>query len=107
MFRKVSQISIHYKNSSLSKEEADISFKKTATMLGERLPYLASSDTIMGTENFTQGTKFHLVIFPGIKYKNDVQKNFQRLIKNYEVLIVLDEVLFNDKTKKLYQLSGI
>jgi hypothetical protein len=105
--KTISQIGIHYRQSSLSQEESNSHFPRHAPKPGDRVPYLPTTATATGTRELGQGTKFHLVLFPGPEVTDRTQKEVQTLQQAYPDLITCVQVPFNAETEMLYTKFGI
>jgi hypothetical protein len=106
-FTTVSQIGIHYRKSRISQEDKASSFPHHAPKPGDRVPYMPTSATSVGTDQFVQGVRFHLVLFSGTGLPAEAQQRIQMLQKSYPDLIEYNEVQRNDATERLYIRFGI
>jgi hypothetical protein len=68
-FRLISQIGIHYRNSSLSRDASLGSFPRTAPRPGDRLPFVTfhENNKLISIQDKVKAPTFHLLLFGGNK----------------------------------------
>ena len=81
--------------------------RRFAKRAAHRVPYLPTTATTTGTRELGQGTKFHLVLFPGGDLTDRTQKDVQTLLQAYPGLITCVQVPFSTKTEMIYTRFGI
>jgi 2-polyprenyl-6-methoxyphenol hydroxylase-like FAD-dependent oxidoreductase len=106
-FKTISQIGIHYHASHLSQQDPTSRFPRHAPKPGDRLPYLPTTATTRGTEQWVVGTKFHLVLFSGAGLDAQAQQEVQKLQQAYSDLLAWHEIPHSHETQRLYAHFGI
>lgn len=107
IFSIISQISIRYPNSALSRNASYGAFDKSAPAPGDRVPFVLyeESGEEKNIQNFLQGTDFHCFIF---SKKNDEVKNSLLTYLQQKVdLIKVHDITYHAGTESLYQFFDI
>jgi 2-polyprenyl-6-methoxyphenol hydroxylase-like FAD-dependent oxidoreductase len=106
-FKMVSEIGIHYRQSTLSQESPHSRFPGSAPKPGDRVPHLPSANHSIGTRELTRGTKFHFILFSGHDYTEEAQRLTEGLEEVFPNLIEVEAIPPTADTAKLYQTFGI
>lgn len=96
-FVTVSEIGLHYRNSTLSRDDPESSFSGEAPKPGERVPYVPGLKL--------SATKFHLIIFYGNPFHDDIIRH--RLIEKFNDEIEISEISNSSETMACFKKFGI
>jgi len=107
-FRLISQIGIHYRNSSLSRAASVGSFPRKAPRPGDRLPFatFCEDNKLINIQDKVKAPAFHLLLFS----KNDREHEIKAIhdfVHQYNELIQLEEISLNRERSDLYQVFGV
>ncbi len=106
-FATISEIAIHYRESRLAQQDPHTHFPRHAPQPGERVPYLLTTETALGSHDLVQGTQFHLVLFSGSGLAAAAQQEVRTLAQTYGDRLAIDEVPLGERTRDLYARFGI
>jgi hypothetical protein len=107
-FRLISQISIHYQNSSLSRSASFGSFPRKAPRPGDRLPFLMfqDRDKLVNIQALVNSPALHLLLFPGTQSKEKIN-DVRGLFDENDDLIQIETIPLTPGTKDLYRDLGV
>ena len=107
-FRLISQIGIHYRNSSISRSASFGSFPRNAPRPGDRLPFVAfhEADQLVNIQNKVKGPAFHLLLFPGNETEETID-TIRTVFDKYEDVIQIRLIPLTQATKDLYRVLGV
>jgi 2-polyprenyl-6-methoxyphenol hydroxylase-like FAD-dependent oxidoreductase len=107
-FRLISQIGIHYRNSSISRNASYGSFPRRAPRPGDRLPFITfhEANSLINIQDKVKAPALHLLVFPG--NESDEKVNSVRTIFNeYGDVIHIEPIRLTQATKDLYGVLGV
>jgi hypothetical protein len=107
-FRLISQIGIHYRNSSLSQDASLGTFPRKAPRPGDRLPFATfhEDEKVINIQDKVKAPAFHLLLFS----KNDREleiKAIHDFVDQYNELIQLEVISSNRGRSDLYEAFGV
>ncbi len=108
VFPMISQIAVNYRGSIIYHKTSHGRFHPEAPRPGDRLPYALrenESGNKQNIQHLVDGKHFEVFIFSKRHNKDFIQKVHTSMKKNNN--LVIRQVLFNKRTKKLYELFGI
>lgn len=107
-FRLISQIGIHYRNSSLSKDGSLGLFPRKAPRPGDRLPFATfeENNKLINIQDFVKARAFHLLLFSKNESKEQI-KAIHDLADQYSDVIEIEVVSFSRSTADLYEAFGV
>src|SRR5215831_20509868 len=107
-FRLISQIGIHYRNSSLSQDGSLGSFPRKAPRPGDRLPFVTfhENNELINIQNKVKAPAFHLFLFPK-NISDEKIKPMRDLVDRYGDLIQICVISFSLSTADLYEAFGV
>lgn len=107
VFRTISQIGIHYRDSVLSQDAPDAGLRRAALRPGDRVPYVPQRGTFPGSQGLTTGTKFHLVCFSGAAAGSSSHHVAENALAGFADLVDVHQVPLTRETVSLYQAFGV
>lgn len=107
VFRTISQIGIHYRDSVLSQEAADAQFPRSAPHPGDRVPYVPPHGRFPGSQHLVSGGKFHLVLFSGATSGSEMRSRATQALTGFAELIECEDVPLTSETQTLYRAFGV
>lgn len=107
-FRLISQIGIHYRNSSISRSASFGSFPRSAPRPGDRLPFVVfhEADQLANIQNKVKGPAFHLLLFSGNETEETID-TIRTIFDKYENVIQIRPIPLTQATKDLYRVLGM
>jgi 2-polyprenyl-6-methoxyphenol hydroxylase-like FAD-dependent oxidoreductase len=107
-FRLISQIGIHYRNSSLSRNASLGSFPRKAPRPGDRLPLLMfqEKDKLVNVQARVKEPAFHLLLFPGTQKEEDTNR-IRRIVDEQGDLIHVEAIPLTPQTEDAYKFLGL
>ena len=107
-FRLISQIGIHYRNSSLSRNASLGSFPRKAPRPGDRLPFLTfqDRDKLVNIQAEVKSPAFHLLLFPGTQNEKDVNR-IHGIVDERDNVIGIETIVLTSGTEGLYKNLGM
>jgi 2-polyprenyl-6-methoxyphenol hydroxylase-like FAD-dependent oxidoreductase len=107
-FRLISQIGIHYRKSSLSRNASLGSFPRKAPRPGDRLPFLTflNRDKLVNIQAEVKAPAFHLLLFPGSKNEEDVNR-IHGIVDEQDNVIRVETIVLTSGTEGLYKNLGV
>lgn len=98
-FIRVSEIGLHYRNRSLSREDAGDGFDKDSPKPGDRAPYVPK---------LTKNTiKFELIVFYGDQISEPIRNQVRKFAEEYSDIAEVTELEFSRDTAPIYIKFGI
>jgi 2-polyprenyl-6-methoxyphenol hydroxylase-like FAD-dependent oxidoreductase len=107
-FRLISQIGLHYRNSSLSRDASVGSFPRKAPRPGDRLPFATfhENNNLINIQDKVKAPAFHLLLFS--KNNNEEKiKAIRDLVDKYSHVIQIEVISFSRATTDLYEAFGV
>src|SRR6266498_1915644 len=107
-FRLISQIGIHYRDSSFSRNASLGSFPRKAPRPGDRLPFVTfqEGDRLVNIQDKVKAPAFHLLLFPA--NQNDENMNPVRsFFDEYDDVIEIETISLSSATEDLYRVLGV
>jgi 2-polyprenyl-6-methoxyphenol hydroxylase-like FAD-dependent oxidoreductase len=107
-FRLISQIGIHYRNSSLSRNASLGWFPIKAPRPGDRLPFLMfqDKDKLVNIQAVVNGPAFHVLLFPGTQSEEKINA-VRGLFDENDDVIQIETIPLTPATKDLYRALGV
>jgi 2-polyprenyl-6-methoxyphenol hydroxylase-like FAD-dependent oxidoreductase len=107
-FRLISQIGIHYRNSSLSQDGSLGSFPRKAPRPGDRLPFATfhENSELINIQDKVKASAFHLLLFSK-NISEEKTKAIRDLVDQYTDLIQIYVISFSRGTTDLYETFGV
>jgi 2-polyprenyl-6-methoxyphenol hydroxylase-like FAD-dependent oxidoreductase len=107
-FRVISQIGIHYRNSSLSRNASLGSFPRKAPRPGDRLPFVTfhERNKLISIQEKVKAPTFHLLLFSRNNNGERI-KTIHDLVNPYGELIQIEVILFSLGSSDLYEAFGV
>jgi hypothetical protein len=107
-FRLISQIGIHYRNSSLSQTGSLGSFPRKAPRPGDRLPFATfqQNSNLRNIQDLAQAPAFLLLLFSKNKSEEEIKAIYE-LADQYSDVIQLEAISFSRATADLYEAFGV
>ena len=107
-FRLISQIGIHYRNSSLSRNASFGWFPRKAPRPGDRLPFLSfqDRDKLINIQDRIKAPAFHLLVFPGTQTE-EATNHIRRIVDARDDVIQIGTIGLTTDTKGLYKDLGV
>jgi 2-polyprenyl-6-methoxyphenol hydroxylase-like FAD-dependent oxidoreductase len=107
-FRLISQIGIHYRNSSLSQDGSLGSFPRKAPRPGDRLPFgtFQEDHQQINIQDKVKAPVFHLLLFSK-NIREEKIKPIHDLVERYGNLIQIYVISFSQSTTNLYEAFGV
>jgi len=107
-FRLISQIGIHYRNSSLSQDASVGSFPGKAPRPGDRLPFATfrENNKLINIQDKVKGPAFHLLLFSKNNSEEKI-KAIRDLVDKYSDVIQIEIISFSRATNDLYETFGV
>jgi FAD binding domain len=107
-FRLISQIGIHYRNSSLSQDGSLGSFPRKAPRPGDRLPFATfhENNKLINIQDKVKAPAFHLLLFSKNNNEDEI-KAIPDLADQYSDIIQLEVISFSQSTTDLYETFGV
>lgn len=107
-FRLISQIGIHYRYSSLSRDASLGSFPGKAPRPGDRLPFATFQENkkLINIQDTVKAAAFHLLIFSKNNSEEKI-KAIRDLVGKYSPLIQIKVISFSRATTDLYETFGV
>ena len=107
-FRLISQIGIHYRDSSLSRNASFGSFPRKAPHPGDRLPFVMfqDGDKLVNIQAEVKAPAFHLLLFPG-NQSEEKTIHIREVIDAQSGVIQVQTIPLTSVTKALYEFLGV
>jgi len=107
-FRLISQIGIHYRNSSLSRDGSRGSFPRKAPRPGDRLPFTTfhENNELINIQDKVKAPAFHLLLFSK-NISEEKIKAIRALVDQYSNVIRMEVISFSRSTTDLYEAFGV
>jgi 2-polyprenyl-6-methoxyphenol hydroxylase-like FAD-dependent oxidoreductase len=107
-FRLISQIGIHYRNSSLSRDGSRGSFPRKAPRPGDRLPFATfhENNELINIQDKVKAPAFHLLLFSK-NISEEKIKAICALVDQYSNVIRMEVISFSRSTTDLYEAFGV
>jgi hypothetical protein len=107
-FRLISQIGIHYRNSSLSRNASLGSFPRKAPRPGDRLPFIMFQDKykLVDIQAEVKAPALHLLLFPGTENREKINPVCKIFDEQYD-LIQIKTITLTPGTRDLYESLGV
>ena len=107
-FRLISQIGIHYRNSSLSRNASLGSFPRKAPRPGDRLPLLIfqEKEKPVNIQARVKEPAFHLLLFPGTRKEEDTNR-IRCFVDEQGDLIQVEAIPLTAQTEDAYKFLGL
>jgi len=104
-FRRISEIGIHYRKSSLSQHSSTGYFPAYAPKPGERLPYINYQEDgkMINIQDKVKSNDFHLFIFS----KHSSRDTFNRIAEKYAHQLSFEIIQYTSGTDNLFKQFGI
>jgi hypothetical protein len=107
-FRLISQIGIHYRDSSLSRNASLGSFPRKAPRPGDRLPFVTFHEKhkVVNIQDKVKDAVFHFLVFPGRQNEEDVNR-VCGIVDEQDNVIQIDNIPLTPRTENLYKDLGM
>jgi 2-polyprenyl-6-methoxyphenol hydroxylase-like FAD-dependent oxidoreductase len=107
-FRLISQIGIHYRDSSLSRNASLGSFPRKAPRPGDRLPFLMFQDknNLINIQAQVKAPAFHLLLFPGTQNEAVINR-VRSIFDEQDNVIQVETIRLTSGTEDLYRHLGV
>jgi len=107
-FRLISQIGIHYRNSSLSRDASVGSFPRKAPRPGDRLPFATfrENNKLINIQDKVKAPAFHLLLFSKNNSEEET-KAIRDLVDKYSDVIQIEVISFSLATNDLFETFGV
>lgn len=104
-FRRISEIGIQYRKSSLARHSSMGIFPANAPKPGERLPYFlyTEEEKVVNIQDIVNSTNFHLFIFS----KHSSPDAIKKIAEKYMHLLSVQVIRYTSGTSDLYKRLGI
>ena len=107
VFKTISQIGIHYRNSVLSQEGPDGRFPRSAPRPGDRVPYVSVRGSCPGSQALVTGTKFHFLHFTGAAPVSSQNLLAEDALGGFVDLVDVHQIPLTSNTESLYRAFGV
>ena len=107
-FRLISQINIHYRESSLSQDASLGWFPRRAPRPGDRLPFLEFQEgaQVVNIQAEVKDPAFHLLLFPGNQHEEKINA-LRGLVDEIDDVVQIETIPLTPATKDLYRDLGM
>jgi 2-polyprenyl-6-methoxyphenol hydroxylase-like FAD-dependent oxidoreductase len=107
-FRLISQIGVHYRDSSLSQNASLGSFPRRAPRPGDRLPFVTFQEEhkVVNIQQKVKGPAFHLLLFPGNESEKEINA-VRGFFDEYHDVIQIETIPLTSTTEDLYGVFGV